>query len=426
MAVTFALTAFVVLIVLGVPVAYVLALIAIPPLIEIGIPLTLIPQRLYSGMESFTLLSIPFFILAGELMDTVGITVRLFNLARTLVGHLRGGLGMVVVVTEYLFSGISGSVVADTAAVGSIVVPALERNGYTRQKATGIVCGACAMGILVPPSISMIVYGALANVSIGALFAAGFIPAALSALVIMILLYVEARRSAIPIQKRADFKEILAALKKAVWALLMPVIIFGGILGGIFTATEAAVVAVAYALLVDAVIYRELTWDIFVGVLVRAAFTTGVVMLLIASSTIFSWYLTLQQIPQVLSAFLVDNNFPAPVVIFLIIVFFIVLGAVMDGLAAMIMAVPILLPVFATVGLDPFHMGIVIVATTGLGIYTPPVGAGLFVACSVGRVTIEETTVAMFPYLTVVTLSVFLIAYVPEIVTFLPRILGLL
>ena len=422
----FAFTAFVVLILLGVPVAFVLALIAIPPLMEIGIPLSLIPQRLYSGMESFTLLSIPFFILAGELMDRVGITVRLFNMARALVGHFRGGLGQVVVVTEYLFSGISGSVVADTAAVGSIVVPALEKNGYTRQKATGIVCGACAMGILVPPSISMIVYGALANVSIGALFAAGFIPAALSAAVIMILLYVEARRTGIPVQKRADLREIVQTLKEAVWALLMPVIIFGGILGGIFTATEAAVVAVVYALFVDAFVYRELTWKLLVDVLVRSARTTGVVMLLIAASTIFSWFLTLQQVPQLLTDFVVDNNLSSPVVILLVIVFFLFLGAVMDGLAAMIMAVPILLPLFATVGLDPFHMGIVIVATTGLGIYTPPVGAGLFVACSVGRVTIEETTVAMFPYLVVVTLSVVLIAYVPGIVTFLPRILGLI
>ena len=422
----FAFTAFVVLILLGVPVAFVLALISIPPLVEIGIPLSLIPQRLYSGMESFTLLSIPFFILAGELMDRVGITVRLFNMARALVGHFRGGLGQVVVVTEYLFSGISGSVVADTAAVGSIVVPALEKNGYTRQKATGIVCGACAMGILVPPSISMIVYGALANVSIGALFAAGFIPAALSAAVIMILLYVEARRTGIPVQKRADLREVVQTLKEAVWALLMPVIIFGGILGGIFTATEAAVVAVVYALCIDAFVYRELTWKLLVDVLVRSARTTGVVMLLIAASTIFSWFLTLQQVPQLLTDFVVDNNLSSPVVILLVIVFFLFLGAVMDGLAAMIMAVPILLPLFATVGLDPFHMGIVIVATTGLGIYTPPVGAGLFVACSVGRVTIEETTVAMFPYLVVVTLSVVLIAYVPGIVTFLPRILGLI
>jgi C4-dicarboxylate transporter DctM subunit len=206
----------------------------------------------------------------------------------------------------------------------------------------------------------------------------------------------------------------------------MPIIIFGGILGGIFTATEAAVVAVVYALFVDAVVYRELTWKKLVSVLVRAAHTTGVVMLLIAASTIFSWFLTLQQVPQLLTDFIVGNNLPSPVVILLIIVFFLFLGAVMDGLAAMIMAVPILLPVFATVGLDPFHMGIVIVATTGLGIYTPPVGAGLFVACSVGRVSIEETTVAMFPYLVIVTLSVVLIAYVPGIVTFLPRILGLI
>ena len=173
-------------------------------------------------------------------------------------------------------------------------------------------------------------------------------------------------------------------------------------------------------------IYRELTWKLLVSVMVHSAHTTGVVMLLIAASTIFSWFLTLQQVPQILTDFVIDNNLPSALVILLIIAFFLFLGAVMDGLAAMIMAVPILLPVFATVGLDPFHMGIVIVATTGLGIYTPPVGAGLFVACSVGKVTIEETTVAMFPYLVTVTLTLIVIAYVPGIVTFLPRLFGLL
>ena len=423
---TFAFTAFAMLLFLGVPVSFVLAIVAIPPLIDLGIPLAVVPQRLYSGMDSFTYLAIPLFILAGELMDTVGITLHLFRLARTLVGHLRGGMAMVVVVTEYFFSGISGSVVADTAAVGSVAVPALERNGYTRAKAAGIVCGACAMGILVPPSISMIIYGALANVSIGALFVAGFIPAALSAVGIMVLLYVEARRSGIPVHQHADFKEIADALKDAFWALMMPVIIVAGFRAGAFTATEAAAVVVVYALFIDAVIYHELALDTFIAVVIRSAQMTGVVMLLIATSTIFSWYLTIETVPQRLTSLIADYNLSQPALIFLIIVLFLFLGSIIDGLAALIMAVPILLPVFAISGLDPLHMGIVIIAVSGLGVYHPPVGAGLFVAASVAKASIEETTIAALPYLIIVTLVVFVIAYVPGIVTFLPRVLGML
>lgn len=417
---------FMILLLGGVPVAFVLVLISLPPLMEIGIPLSIVAQRLYSGMDSFTYLAIPLFILAGELMDTVGITVRLFNLARTLVGHLRGGLAMVVVVTEYLFSGISGSVIADTAAVGSVAVPALERNGYSRAKAAGIVCGACAMAILVPPSISMIVYGALTNVSIAALFVAGFIPAALSAVGMMILLYVEARTSRIPVAERANLQEVAAALKNAFWALMMPVIIILGFRAGAFTATETAAVVVIYALFVDAVIYRELTVKAAINILVRSAQMTGVVMLLIAASTIFSWYLTIQEVPQRLTAYVVDYNVSQAMLIFLIIILFLFLGSIVDGLAAMIMVVPILIPVFAASGLDPLHMGVVIIAVSGLGVYHPPVGAGLFVAASVAKASIEETTVAAIPYLLVVTVCVFIVAYIPEIVLFLPRAFGLL
>ncbi|MGE4247957.1 MAG: TRAP transporter large permease [Parvibaculaceae bacterium] len=415
-----------VLLILGVPIAFILVLSALIPLIEGGFSPTIIPQRLFAGMDFFTLLAIPFFVLAGELMFVTGITVRLMRIAVALVGHMRGGLGQVVVATEYLFSGISGSTVADAAAVGSVAIPALEENGYSREKAAGIVCGACAAGMLVPPSISLIVYGALANVSIAALFVAGFLPAAISCAGIMALVYLDARRAGIPVKERADWREIKAAIKQAGWVLLMPVIVFGGILSGVFTATEAGVAATFYALFVGTCVYRQLDLAEFGQVLVRTATMTGVVMLLIGASNVFGWFLVVQQVPQSVVAWVVENGISASVVIMIVILLFLLLGAFMDGIPAMIMAVPVLLPVFALVGLDPFHMGIVIVATTGIGLFTPPVGAGLFVACKVGRVSIEAVTVTSLPYLAVIMGSILLIAYVPWTVTVLPRLFGLI
>lgn len=423
---TLILLAFVVLLLAGVPVAFTVATIVFLPLVQLGIPLTIIPQRLFGTMDSFTLLAIPFFILAGELMDTAGISLRLFNLARTLVGHFRGGLGMVVVVCEYLFSGISGSVVADTAAVGAVVIPPMEKSGYTRQKATGIVCGACAMGILVPPSISMVVYGGLTNTSIAALFAAGFLPAAIPAVLIMIQLYFEARRSNIAVQPKASFRDFARALKEASWALLMPIIIFGGILGGIFTPTEAGVVAAVYALVVGIFIYKEINLVLLRQIFLRTARTTGIVMLLIAASSILAWYLTIQELPQSVTLYILEQKVSNTTFILLIIVVFLLLGAIMEGIAVMIMLVPLLLPVFQITGMDPLHVGIIIVATVGLGVFTPPVGAALFVACGVGNVTIEEATRAMWPYLVTVTLSILALVFFPGIITIVPRLIGLL
>lgn len=413
------------LLVVGVPVAFSVAAVVFLPLSQIGIPLTVIPQRLFGTMDSFTLLAIPFFILAGELMETAGISLRLVNLAKTLVGHFRGGLGMVVVVSEYLFSGISGSVVADTAAVGSVVIPAMEKNGYTRQKATGIVCGACAAGILVPPSISMVVYGGLTNTSIAALFAAGFLPAAIPAVLIMVQLYFEAKRANIPVQPRASFRDFLHALREASWALLMPAIIFGGILGGVFTPTEAAVVAVMYALVVGIFIYKKIHLALLRQIFIKTARTTGIVMLLIAASSVLAWYLTIQEIPQTVTQYVMDRQVSNTTFILFIIFVFLLLGMIMEGIAAMIMVVPLLVPVFKITGMDPLHVGIIIVATVGVGLFTPPVGAGLFVACGLGNVTIEEATRAMWPYLVTVTLSIVMLVFFPGIVTIIPRLIGL-
>lgn len=417
---------FVSLLVIGVPITFAVASVVFIPLAKIGIPLTVIPQRLFGTMDSFTLLAIPFFILAGDLMDATGISETLVNLAKTLVGHFRGGLGMVVVVSEYLFSGISGSAVADTAAVGSIVIPSMERNGYTRQKATGIVCGACAMGILVPPSISMVVYGGLTNISIAALFAAGFLPAFIPGVILMLQLYYEAKRANLPAQKRASFKEFLIALKKSFWALLMPVIIFGGILGGIFTPTESAVVAVVYALLVGVFIYRKITLSVLTDVFMRTAQTTGIVMLLIAASSILAWYLTIQEVPRLATDYLIKGNVGSITFLFIVILLFLFLGCIMEGIAAMIMVVPLLMPIFKALNIDTLHAGIIIVATVGIGLFTPPVGAALFVACSIGKITIEECTKAMAPYLITVTVCILLMVFFPQVVTIIPKVLGLI
>lgn len=419
-----ALLGFIVMLLAGVPIAFAIGSAAIVPLSLDGIPLSVVPQRLFGAMDSFVLLSVPLFILAGELMNTAGIAKRLIRLAETIVGRFRGGLAMVVVVSEYLFSGISGSTVADTAAIGSTMIPTLRANGYTPEKATGIVCSACAMGMLVPPSISMVLYGGITGVSIGALFAAGFFPAAVTALAMMVQLNIEARRKGIPPGPRVPLREVLRAAREAVWALLMPVIIFGGILGGIFTPTEAAVVAVIYALLIDMLVYRELSLTVLRRIAINTVRSTGIVMLLISCSSIFAWYLTIENVPQTLAEALVALHLGPRGILVLIVILFLALGTVIDEGAVMVMVVPLLLPILQATHVDPLVSGIVIVASIGMGMFLPPIGPGLFVGCSVARVPIDRAARAMIPYMAVVFACTLLMVFVPGTVTLIPRLLG--
>jgi C4-dicarboxylate transporter DctM subunit len=288
-----------------------------------------------------------------------------------------------------------------------------------------VICGACAMGILVPPSIGMVVFGGLANVSIGALFLAGFIPAAICAAAMMFHLYLEARRLDLQVRPKASFGEVLRAFGSSLWALMVPVIIFVGIIGGIVTPTEAAVLAVVYALVVDVLVFRELTLQSLVKAFQDTVIMTGTVGLLIALSALLAYVLTLEQVPQRLAQFAVDMDLGATGLIIAIFVLFLLLGMVMDGLAAMIMIVPLLIPFFGPFGLDPIHVGIVILASIGIGLFTPPVGAGLVVACSVGRVSAESATREMLPYLGTVLLALLLIILFPKLVTFLPDLAGM-
>ena len=415
---------FIVFIGISVPIAFSMGLASILGLLIKGnIPLVVIPQKIFTGSDSFPLLAVPFFILAGTLMDTGGISLRLVRLAQSLVGHFRNGLGMVSIVSEIFFSGISGSTAADTAAIGSILIPAMNQAGYTPRRATAIVCASCGMGILVPPCVAMVVYGGIANTSIGALFAAGFLPAFVMASALMLQLHIQARRAGVLPVPWPGIKPLGRAFKEAILALFMPIIIFGGILGGVCTPTEAAVLAVAYGLLISIFIYREIDLKKLGEILVETAVVTGKVMLMVGMASVFAWILTREQVPQALAGLV--QSLGGGKILFLLVInlSFLFLGAVLEGVPALIMTVPILLPIAHQFGIDPIHFGIILIANMGIGLFLPPVGLGVFIGCSIGKVSVSEVAGPLLPYLAVNFATVLLITYWPWLTMVLPNLL---
>jgi C4-dicarboxylate transporter DctM subunit len=415
---------FIAFVAINVPIAFSMGLASILGLLMKGtIPLVIVPQKIFTGSDSFPLLAVPFFILAGALMDTGGISLRLVNLARALVGHFRNGLGMVSIVSEIFFSGISGSTAADTAAIGSIMIPAMNQAGYSPPRATAIVCAACGMGILVPPCIAMVVYGGVANVSIGALFAGGFLPAFFMAAALMIQLNVQARQAGVAPAQWPGIKPLVRAFKESLLALFMPVIIFGGILGGVCTPTEAAVLAVAYGLVISMFVYREITIPILFDILLETGIVTGKVMIMVGMASVFAWILSREQVPQALANVIFSMGGGKILFLFLINIAFLFLGAVLEGVPAIIMTVPILLPIATQFGTDPVHFGIILIANMGIGLFLPPVGLGVFIGCSIGKVTVAEVAKPLLPYLSVNFATVLLITYWPWLTLVIPKIL---
>jgi tripartite ATP-independent transporter DctM subunit len=417
---------FVLLLLLNLPIAFVLGTASVAGLlVRDNVPLFVIPQRLFSGMDSFTMLAVPLFILAGSLMEAGGISVRLMNLAKALVGHFRGGLAQVVILASMLFADMSGSTSADTAAIGSLMIPQMAKSGYTRERGTAITAAACGMGMLIPPCLTMVVYGVVANVSISALFAAGIIPALLMAAALMAQVYFQAPKWNIPPQPRASLAFVGQRAKEAALAIGMPVIILGGILGGIVTPTEAAVLAVMYALLLGLVVYRSVSLANMLRILVNAGVTSGMVMLLIGMATLFGWLLAVENIPATIAALL--SGMPGGRIAFLLLntVIYWFFGMVMEGTPALILLVPITLPIAVRLGVDPVHYGIMLIANQGIAVMTPPVGISLFIACSVGGVNVARVSRTLIPYLLVMAGILLVITFVPAIPLFLPHVMGL-
>jgi C4-dicarboxylate transporter DctM subunit len=385
------------------------------------IPIEILHTRMIGGVDSFPLLAVPFFILAGELLNTGGVTRRLVALAKVLVGSIRGGLGMVTVLGEYFFSGISGSTVADVSAIGSLMVPALKKAGYKSDETVSIVSAASAMGILVPPSIPAVVLGGMTGLSVGALFVGGFIPAMVLMACIMVLIYIQAVRGKTSVEKRATFKEIVNAVAGAIIPLMCPVIIFGGILSGAATPTEISVIAVLYAFIVGLFIYKEIRWNQIVPILTRTAVTTGSVMLLVGIASVFSWILSTNQVPQLVGTTVTKISNSPLVFLLLCNLCFIILGSVLEGLPAMLILTPIFLPFCPQFGVDPIHFGILAITSLGIGLFLPPVGMGMFIACTFAEIDIGKMFRSFAPFLFVLLIGLFIITCVPWFTLVLPR-----
>ena len=409
----------------GMPIAFSLGVASVATL-QFGsdLPLTLAAQRLFVGTDSFSLMAIPFFMLAGEFMESGGISRRLFDFAHSLVGFVFGGLAMVAVVAAMFFAGISGAAAADTAAVGAVSIPAMIRNGYQKGFAAAVQAAGGAIGVIIPPSVPMIIFGAVGGVSVGKMFMGGFIPGALIGGGLMLVSYFLARRAGYKKEKFLGVKEIGRTFLGAVWALLMPIIILGGILGGIFTPTEAAVIAALYGLIVGFFIYRELQVKNLPRLMARAAISTATVMLLIAAANIFGWILTAEQVPQSVAAYLVTLTHSKHVLYALILVCLLVVGTFLETSASLIILTPVFMPVVQQFGIDPVHFGVIMVTALAVGMLTPPLGICLFIACNIARIELPDIIRFILPFLAVMIGLLLLMTYAPGIIMFIPNMLG--
>jgi C4-dicarboxylate transporter DctM subunit len=390
---------------------------------DMPLPLTLIPQQLVAGVDSFPLLAVPMFLLAGELMTRGGVTTRLVNFAAAMVGHIRGGLAQVSIVTNVIMAGMSGSAVADAASTGSVLIPGMVRRGYTPEYAAAVIAAAACIGPIIPPSLMFVVLGSMASVSVGQLFAAGIIPGLLMAVAMMAVVYRQAFKINLPVEQRTTLPAFWRATKEAALALGMPVVILGAILSGFATPTEASVVAVVYAFLLGVFVYREIRYSELLDIFSSVAITSASVMVTVAAAQLFGWITTAEGLGKILGAML--TSFTREPWVFLMIVnaVLLVLGTVMEPIPIMVLTVPILYPVANQLGIDPVHFGLVIVLNLMIGSLTPPVGVNIFVTAAMAKVPVMRVARESLGFIWILILVLLLITYIPKIVLWLPQVL---
>jgi tripartite ATP-independent transporter DctM subunit len=406
---------------LGLPLAFTLALTSLTYLLGIGgVGLIILPIKILGGVDSFVLLAIPLFILAGALMESGGISERIVDLAMAIVGKVRGGLAMVVVVAEILFSGISGSTAADVSAISSLLVPSMRRAGYSGPESVSVVAAASAMGILVPPCLTMVVLGSLVNLSIVTLFLAGFVPAFILAAALLVLIAVRARRQNWPVATGASRADLGRAIRRALVPTGLPIVLFGGIFSGATTVTEAALIAVVYAL-VAGIFMGGVRRAEIVGQLAQSGIVTATTLWVLAAASAFAWILVREWVPQTLGEWIGGVGAGRVGFLALTVVLFVVIGALLEGLPALLIFGPILFPIAKVLGIDPVHYGIVIIAAMGIAFFLPPVGVGLTIAAGIARVDIDDVSRAYVPYLVALLVGLALLAAFPVLTLVLPR-----
>ncbi len=413
------------LLLINMPIAFSLGIaVAVTLAFDPTLPLNSMVTRAFVGVDSFTLLAIPFFIIAGELMNACGITERIVNFSNSLVGHIRGGLAHVSIVSSMFFSGISGSATADASALGSMLIPAMKKNGFDADYAVAVSASSSAVGPIIPPSIMMVIYGSIANVSIAQLFMGGFVPGIMVGLGLMLMAYFIAKRRNYPAPSRSELPSVMDSFLDAAWALAMPVIILGGIFSGVFTATEAGVVAVAYATLVGTFVYRTLTFRIVADLLVNAAVTTAAAMFLIAMATSFAWLLAWAGFGSAVLSVLGGLSSDPTVALLLILTFILILGLFIEGIPILIIFTPVLLPVVTGLDIDLIHFGVILVMAVVIGSVTPPVGILTYISCSIAGLTISQAFRGLVPFCAVLIAVLMIVAIFPEFITTVPKFLS--
>lgn len=415
------------LMIIGVPIAFALGAASLAYLLWLDVPLLAFVQQLSKGVDSYSLLALPFFILAGELMNHGGITDKILRFTNALVGHVKGGLAHANVISEMIFSGVTGSAVADAAAIGTVQLKAMGDNGYRKEFSVGLISSAMTIGPVIPPSTIMVVYGIAAAVPIGTLFVGGLIPGVLMGIGLMLTIAFMARRGGLPKLRDAfDMRELVVSMREATFALLAPVAIIGGIVGGVFTATEAGAVAVAYCFLVGKYWYRELQWRHVFGAFTNAMMMTATILIIMGMSNSFAWLLAFQQVPAQFAEQLLHISRSPEVILLLLMGMYLVLGCFMEAIAIVVMTIPVVMPVLAQVGVDPVHFGVLLAVNMALGTITPPLGIMMYVICDIAKVPVDFFARSIWPFTISLVVVLILLTLVPSITLALPRWVGLL
>ena len=415
----------IILMILNIPISYAMGFAALGAVLAAGgVPLEVLPQRMYYGLDTFTLISVPLFMLAGRLMALGGVTRDLLNLSTVFVGYLRGGLAYVNIVSSMIFAGITGTAAADTSSIGGILIPAMIQRGYEKDFTVAVTATSSTIGILIPPSIPLILYGVSSNSSIGKLFLAGAVPGVLVGIGLMLVTAGIAKKRNYPVEAVMTWKEGMVICVKSIPAMMTVVIIIGGIVSGFFTTTEAACIACIYTMLLGIFYYKELKWRDIPGIIKETAVTTGMVALMIATASALGWILANQNVPMKMASVILSMTDNRIVIFILMNILLLFVGTWLDLTPAVIIFTPILLPIATAFGMDPIHFGVMMVVNLAIGLFTPPVGVCLFLSCGIAKISIQDTIKAFIPFFAVLFVILLMITFIPAISMTLPNLLG--
>ncbi|MCM3706233.1 MULTISPECIES: TRAP transporter large permease [Cytobacillus] len=416
---------FLVLMLIGVPIAFVIGIVALLGIFSVPyIPEVTVPMKMLNGIDSFVLLAVPLFILAANLMNSGKISQKLIDLSLAVVGHIRGGLAHANILVSMIFAGVSGAAQADTAGVGKILIPNMKKQGYDTETAVGVTAASSTIGVIIPPSIPMIIFAGLTNASVGALFLGGIIPGILVGLGMMLFVYIMALKKGYPRSQRASIQQFLKLVYETVPALITPIIIIGGIISGFFTATEAAAVASLYTLLISMFFYKTLKLADLPKILMDTLALSSLSLFALAAASALGELMSYYQLSTMAQDFFVNNVGAKWVFILIVIAFFLFIGTFMDAIPAMILFVPVILPTASQFGMDPVHLGLIIVMTLAIGLVTPPYGLCLLLAAKIGNLSIERSLTAVIPYILIVLAVLLFVAFFPDIAFYLPKLMN--